>query len=370
MEQSERYLKRLRRALVCPKEDRERLLRDAGAMLENFTQENPDAFYKDYVASFGQPEDFAAEMLSNLDPEDIADVQRRRKRVFLASAAAMGALLVLLAGFWFGRRSQSLPPESPQPTAATPEPTSEPTPEPSPEESVPPASGEGDAIAYVERSFTDSDRIEYKEAVGYMVRLGVMSGTDDGSFDPTLCLDRAQIARMATLIMMGGTDRDLGVKEEPSFSDIKGHWAEPYIEFCRDLGVLDGQEDGSFGPDEAVTALELIRVALRMLGYDADAYRLRGKDWSVRTDELARTMAPSLYSGLVNVGLSVPVTRDTAAQIFFNALQATPKRIVPSHNTTDGTITWQYVDSTREDGSPSTLLRERFNLELEDISFD
>lgn len=370
MDQSQRYLTRLRRALVCSKRDRERLLRDARDMLENFAQENPGAFYQDYEASFGQPEDFAAEMLSNLDPEDIADVQRRRKRVFLASAGAMGALLVLLAGFWFGRQSQPLPPGSPPPTAAAPEPTPEPTPEPSPEESELPASGEGDAVAYVERSFTDSDRIEYREAVGYMVRLGVMSGTDDGRFDPTLCPDRAQIARMATLIMMGGTDRDLGAKEEPSFSDIKGHWAEPYIEYCRDLGILDGQEDGSFGPDEAVTTLELVRVSLRMLGYDADAYRLRGEDWAVRTDELARAMVPSLYSGLVSVGMSVPVTRDAAAQIFFNALQATPKRVVPYHNTTDGTITWQYVGSTREDGSPSTLLWERFNLELEEIFFD
>ena len=65
---AQRYLTRLRRALVCPKRDRERLLADAREMLENFAQENPGAFYQDYVASFGQPQDFAREMLSGLDP--------------------------------------------------------------------------------------------------------------------------------------------------------------------------------------------------------------------------------------------------------------------------------------------------------------
>lgn len=367
MDQSQRYLTRLRRALVCSKRDRERLLSDARDMLENFAQENPGAFYQDYVASFGQPEDFAAEMLSNLDPEDIADVQRRRRRVFLASAGAVAAMLALLAGFWFGRQSGQ------QPSAATPQPTapaalqstSEPTLEPSPAPEESPSPGKATAEAYVERTFTDSGEIQHKEAVAYLSRLEIMYGTDDGYFYPTACINRAQAARLVTLIMTGGSDRDPGVKSEASFSDIRGHWAEAYIEYCRDLGIVDGKEDGSFAPDEELSALELIQMVLRMLGYDANAYRLRGDDWAVRVDELARSMDPSLYEELTDVVISAPpVTRDTAAQILFNALRATPKCVVPSQNPTDGTVSWQYVDS------PNILLQERFNLELEDISFD
>lgn len=100
---AQRYLTRLRHALVCPKEDRERLLEDAGAMLENFAQENPRAFYKDYVASFGSPEDFADEMLSNVDPEDIAEVRKKRKYIRLGLLVAAIAVLILTSIFWFNK---------------------------------------------------------------------------------------------------------------------------------------------------------------------------------------------------------------------------------------------------------------------------
>lgn len=362
MDQSERYLTRLRRALVCPKEDKERLLEDAGAMLENFTQENPGAFYKDYVASFGQPEDFAAEMLSNLDPEDVSEAQARRKRALFGTAAAAAALLVLLAGFWFGRHSRGQ-----SPAETTPAPTAESTLEPSPEVSRVPASMED----YLTQTYVDSGEIVHREAAAVMTKLGIINPKGDGDFrSQEQTLTRALTARFAALIMAGGEDRDTGVKEIPTFSDIQGHWAESYIEYCFDMGLMDGKEDGSFGPDDIMTGLELVRIAERMLGYDADAYRLRGEDWAVRADELARIMDPSLYEGLEDTVMSAPVTWDDAVQILFNTLCATPKRVVPSHNTADGTVTWQYLDSAKSDGTPSTLLWERFELDPEDVSFD
>lgn len=366
MDQSERYLTRLRRTLVCPKEDKERLLEDAKAMLENFTQENPGAFYKDYVASFGQPEDFAAEMLSNLDPEDVSEAQARRKRAVLGTVAAAAALLVLMAGFWFGRQSQGQPS-----VEVTPTPTVESTPEPTPEISEPPVSSPASIEDYLAQVYIDSGEIVHREAAAVMTKLEIINPKGDGDFRPEeQALTRALAAKLAALIMAGGEDLNTGVKAVPTFSDIQGHWAESYIEYCLDMGIMDGKEDGSFGPDDVITGLELARIAERMLGYDADAYRLRGEDWAVRTDELARIMVPSLYEGLEGAVMSAPVTWDDAVQILFNTLRATPKRVVPYHNTTDGTITWQYVDSTKSDGTPSTLLWERFELDLEDVSFD
>lgn len=376
----ERYLKQLRRALLCPREDRERLMADAGDMLENFAQENPGAFYRDYVASFGTPEDFAAEMLSSLDPEDIAEARTRRRRALLGAAAATGVLLVLLVGFWFGRQSQGRPPaETPVPTAEdtpapTAEPTVQPTEEPGPDESGAPGPDWEDCAAYLDRVCpADSGEIVHKRAVAVLMELGIMSGNEDGEFHPGNTVTRAEAARLATLVMCGGRGLNTGVKAVPSFSDIQGHWAEVYIEYCFDLGIVfSGEgEDGTFRPDDQITGMELIRMALCMLGYDADAYRLRGDDWAVRVDQLARIMDPSLYSGLEGTVMANPVTRDDVAQILCNTLEATPKRVVPNYNTTEGTVTWQYVDATKSDGAPATLFWERFGLEsLEEIAFD
>lgn len=389
---AQRYLTRLRRALVCPKEDRERLLEDAGAMLENFAQENPKAFYKDYVASFGPPEVFAAEMLSNLDPEDVAEVRSQRRRARLGIGAVAAAILVLLVGFWFGRRSQSQPsaespmppaettsdpspgltseptPEETEPTMPPEETASDPTPEPTAEETDPPGSGEAFGENYLEQLYTDSDQITHKEAVAALAKLGVFCGMSDGSFRPEGTITRAEMAKHITLIMQGGKDLVDPEKTEPSFTDTQDHWAEAYIEYCASLNIVSGKEDGSFCPEEEVSAIELIKMAELMLNYEADAYRLNEGDWMARVDELARTMEPSLYTGLMSVRMGQPVTRDDAAQILYNSLSATPRRIIPYVQPTDGTTSWQYTSAKREDSTPSTLLWERFGLDsTEDI---
>lgn len=385
---AQRYLTRLRRALVCPKEDRERLLEDAGAMLENFAQENPKAFYKDYVTSFGPPEAFAAEMLSNLDPEDVAEVRSQRRRIRLGIGAVTAAILVLLVGFWFGRRSQSQPsaetpmrpaettseptseptPEETEPTMPPEETTPEPTPEPTPEETDPPSSEEAIGENYLEQLYTDSGEITHKEAVAALTKLGVFCGMSDGSFRPEGTITRAEMARHITLTMQGGKDLVDPEKTEPSFTDTQDHWAEAYIEYCASLNIVSGKEDGSFCPGEEVSTIELIKMAELMLNYEANAYRLDGEDWAARVDELARRMEPSLYTDLMGVRMGQPVTRDDAAQILYNCLKATPRRIVPYVQPTDGTTSWQYTSAKREDGTPSTLLWERFGLDsTEDI---
>lgn len=396
----ERYLKRLGRALVCPKVDRERFLKDARDMLENFSQENPGAFYQTYEDAFGPPEVFAAEMLSSVDPENVVEARERKRRTLVAIGIVIATLLVLLAGFWFGRRTRPPVEPAPTPEAVTPTPEATPTPtpevtptpdptaEPTPAESEPPAPSEDPtaepispetepsvpaevtAGTYLESLYLDADAITHREAVAVLTKLGLMSGNDEGEFHPGNTVTRAECAKLIALIMMGGTDYNTGVKDEPSFSDIQGWWAESYIEYCSDMGIVFPDNEGRFRPGDNITGIELVRMALCALGYNADAYRLRENDWAIRTDELARILSPSLYEDLAGVVMAGPITREEAAQILCTTLRSTPKRVVPYHNTEDGTITWQYVDSVRLDGTPATLLWERFNLTLEDITFD
>lgn len=209
--------------------------------------------------------------------------------------------------------------------------------------------------------FTDAARIGHWEAVAVLCKLEVVKGREDGAFHPEAPVTRAEAARLMVALLSGGKGYDSGVKAEPSFSDIKGHWAQEDIELCRDLGVISGRGDGRFDPEGQVTALELVKMAEGVLGYDPKAYGLTGPRWADRADELARWMSPSLYTGLAGVALNQPVTRDDTAQILYNALQATVKRVVPSPGS-DGTVTWEFADAKREDGSPADLLWERFQI--------
>jgi len=217
--------------------------------------------------------------------------------------------------------------------------------------------------------FTDAEDIQHADAVNTLVALKVIDGKDDGSFAPEETVTRSQMAKMIAVAMNGGSETTTGTKTNPSFTDIKGHWAESYIEFCSDLDIISGRGDGTFDPEAKVTGLEAAKMVLTALGYNADAYLLKGEKWATRTDELARAADPSLYDELAGVTMNAPINRDVAAQMIWNGLQNWTKRITPNENKNNGEITWTY-------GSGSgTLLYERFNATvgygyMTDVAYD
>jgi len=360
---AQRYLNEVRRALPCPKEDRDRLLTDAEAMLDSFAQENPNAFYSDYVNSFGPPKDFAQEIMSQVDPEVVHLYRQRRKRIALAILLVLAALAVFLLGRW----SQAGRSEPTAPPVETVTPTTELTPEPAQTDTPAPAETDGgpDYAAYLEQFYTDAADIQYKPAVATLAALHVWD-TGASEFQPGKTVTRAMAARLLTATMCGGElPTDLGVKDTPTFSDIRGHWAEAYIEYCADLGIITGDSGGNFDPEGEINAFAFIKMLLGALGYDANAYRLTGDTWAVRADELARVTG--LYGGFESLNSNAPLTYDAASQFLYNALQATPKVVVPLQ--TGGEVSWQYQDATHPDGTPRTLLRDRFNIELDEIEF-
>lgn len=95
-----RYLAQLRRALTCGKADRERLFAQSRAMLEGFEEENANARYEDLVTAFGQPKDFAAEMLSQLDPGEVERAGRQRKYIRRALVAVIALALISCSVYW------------------------------------------------------------------------------------------------------------------------------------------------------------------------------------------------------------------------------------------------------------------------------
>lgn len=95
-----RYLAQLRRALTCGKADRERLFAQSRAMLEGFEEENANARYENLVTAFGQPKDFAAEMLSQLDPKEVERAGRQRKYIRRALVAVIALALISCSVYW------------------------------------------------------------------------------------------------------------------------------------------------------------------------------------------------------------------------------------------------------------------------------
>ena len=167
--------------------------------------------------------------------------------------------------------------------------------------------------------FSDKDKVVNKDAVSMLTTLGVINGKEDGSyFDPTGNVTRAEMAKMIATVLNQGADVDgLYVGMNTGLTDVKGHWAESYINYCYSLGIIAGRGNGKFDPSATVTALEAAKMLLVAVGYDPKIEGFEGADWainvSVRADE------QGIFEGFTK-DLSAPLNRDDAALLIYNAL--------------------------------------------------
>ncbi len=217
-----------------------------------------------------------------------------------------------------------------------------------------PAIQPGEVVVVDPTRFTDSASIANWDAVSVLCRLGVISGKEDGCFDPGGIVTRGEAARMIVLMSTGGREPDLPADPVPLFSDIHGHWAEGYINFGSMLNILDGAGDGSFDPDGAVTGIQLAKLCLGMLGYDPATYQLTGSSWANRVDALVHYTVPGLYEGLEATDMNALISREDAAQMLYNALWCNPNMRTLSDELKG---TWEYKPSDR------TFFQDYFGLE-------
>ena len=221
------------------------------------------------------------------------------------------------------------------------------------------------ASAVDTRDFTDQSEIQHTDAVNTMVALNVINGKDTGAFDPEGTVTRAEMAKMITVALNGGKDFTYGTKATPTYSDIKGHWAESYIEYCSSTGIIAGQGDGTFAPGATVTGSAAAKMMLTAMGYDATQAGMVGMDWEINTNILAG--AKDLYKDLETINPSEPLSRDSAAQLIYNGVRATMVEYVYNAQTVNGTLTMvpqikektHFVNGTEV---KTTILTEKFNM--------
>ena len=96
-------------------------------------------------------------------------------------------------------------------------------------------------------------------AISTMTGLGIVQGYNSTTFDPSAPITRAQFAAICARF---DTGKSSGTQ---TFTDIKGHWAEKYIERAAELGWIKGFEDGTFRPDTYITRAQAVTMINRVL---------------------------------------------------------------------------------------------------------
>ena len=193
-------------------------------------------------------------------------------------------------------------------------------------------------------AFTDQDEIQNAEAVDMTSALGIIDGYEDGSFQPAENIERGEAAKMISAMLNGGRD---SVQEttESSYNDVLGSvdaWANKYIEYCTARGIVSGVGGDRFAPASTVTGTQLAKMLLVSLGYDSvkEGYQDNAM-WSVNVNTDA--VAAGLYAGIETIDMSAPLSRDNAAQMIWNALQANTVIYLTS---TTGAIEFQPTTTT------------------------
>ena len=169
--------------------------------------------------------------------------------------------------------------------------------------------------------FTDKDEIKNEDAVSMVTELGIINGLPNGTFGPTQNIDRASFVKMLCLAYNGGNEPMLPANNKVSYVDTAGTWAAQYIEYCTNLNFVAGDgTTGKFNPTSPVTVSQAAKMLLTSLGYSATTEGYVGYDWQMNVDTAANTTG--LYKGLSNTNTSSNLTRDDAAQMIYNALNA------------------------------------------------
>ena len=203
--------------------------------------------------------------------------------------------------------------------------------------------------------FSDKEEIVNKEAVTVLSTLNVINGKDDGSYDPTGIVTRAEMAKMICVVLNGGKDPSLGSTVTNSYTDTVGHWAAGYIEYCTQLGIVAGDGTGNFNPNATVTGSEAAKMLLVAAGYQSAIEGFTGANWAIAVN--VRANQKGLYSDL-SISVDAGLSRDNAAQMIYNALDANTVLydydIIPNGDSVSAIATAKETEET--------LLTEKFGV--------
>lgn len=124
------------------------------------------------------------------------------------------------------------------------------------------------------------------DAIRTLYQAGILQGTGPDTFSPDLTVTRAQ-AVTALARLAGAAPR-----EGSAFSDVEpGAWYAAYVSWAEELGIVEGDGQGHFYPDQPVTARQMAQMLSRWQG--------GGEPASVSEDLLTRAqMAQMLVDAM------------------------------------------------------------------------
>ncbi len=157
----------------------------------------------------------------------------------------------------------------------------------------------------------------YERAVTVLSALGIMQGKTEDDFGAQDSVTRAEIG--AVIIRFLGLDSDGITGLGAGYLDVAdGYWAKPYINAVSAMGLANGNGDGTFSPEDYVTAEQAAKLLVCALGYEPKAQNRGGYPTGYMT--VAKELG--IFDGIsLTEGGDMPLERQKLAKMVYNALE-------------------------------------------------
>ena len=205
-------------------------------------------------------------------------------------------------------------------------------------------------------TYTDvAEDSAYSVAVESLSKLGVVTGYEDGTFGPEKAVTRAEMAALIARIQ--GYEESAKANANTAFTDVPSeYWASGYIAQAANQGIVNGYGDGTFGPDDSVKYEQAVTMIMRTLGYDPFAANNGGYP----TGYLAAAQRYGVTKNVSNAVAGTDANRGTIAQLLYNAIDTA--LMAQSKWGSDGTIEYTIYDGSDYYTPYKTLMSENLGV--------
>lgn len=159
-----------------------------------------------------------------------------------------------------------------------------------------------------------------KEKAAVLRELEVMVGMPGGDLELERAVTRAEFTKMAVSESPYKDSVGETAATDPYPDVPRSHWCAPYIRTAVDMGLVQGDLEGYFHPQEDISLAEGVTEALRLLGYTDGDF---SGPWPA--GQMALYRALDLDEGVLAQSSEDTLTRRDCLHLFYNLLTVSTK---------------------------------------------
>ncbi len=209
------------------------------------------------------------------------------------------------------------------------------------------------SFAYVS---SDVSGTTHENAAKVLGALEIMVGdADTGLFRPKDAIKRSEAAKVAVALkgLTKLADSSTATSKFPDVTD--NHWAKGFINVGTSEGLIIGDDNGLFRPNDTISYVEAVIILVRALGYEPQAMSKGGYP----NGYLTTANSIGLTKNISNSANAL-ITRGDVAQLAYNALNIKIMEQVGygsnvQYNITDKTILSEYLNVNLVNGVVSAV---------------